>query len=302
MQKVKLSLPATLTDLGPGLGGVGLAVGLRMIVEVSERQDNKFMLTAKGEGADNASPPLKHPMSLALMRTFQQMERAPLGLNVRIENEIPLGVGLGAEDAFVAAAVLSANNLLGNPYNREEMLKHTAQLATSAPGAITSIMGGLTIAVLNDDNLIYRALPSESIDVLVVLPTVKRYRGNLLTKTTATDDALYNLSRAPLFVHALQHGDLGSLRHLAEDRIRANAIERQIAGYTDVVSTAYDAGASAVSLSGDGPAMVILAETDYNEIEAAVVKTFSEHDTDVRTWTLPVDRQGVVISVAQSAR
>jgi len=74
MRIVTVRLPATMTRFGPGIRALGLAVGLYTTVEISERADNQLIVDATGEGAGHYSTGLRHPVTLALMRIFQQVQ------------------------------------------------------------------------------------------------------------------------------------------------------------------------------------------------------------------------------------
>jgi homoserine kinase len=58
------------------------------------------------------------------------------------------------------------------------------------------------------------------------------------------------------------------------------------------------AGALAVSLSGDGPALVAFAESNHRMIATTMELAFENSGIKAKTWIVPIDTQGVVISVA----
>jgi homoserine kinase len=120
MRRIKIVLPATISDFGPGLGGLGLALGLHTIVEITERTDDKLNVETAGEDAGRYAVGLRHPVVLGLIRIFQRLENTVLGLNIRIDNRIPHAAGLGVEAAYLIAGIIGANNLLGNTYKRED--------------------------------------------------------------------------------------------------------------------------------------------------------------------------------------
>ena len=113
MQKIKIRLPATLTDFSPGLRSLGLAISLYTQVELIPRHDDKLIVESEGDGAGHYTLSLQHPVVLGMIRVFQRLECAPLGITIRVQNAIPLNSGLGAEDALMAAGVVGASNLLG---------------------------------------------------------------------------------------------------------------------------------------------------------------------------------------------
>jgi len=301
MYKVKITLPAAVTNLGPGLNSLGLALGLYTTVEISRRNDEALVVETEGEGAGRYGIGLRHPVALAMMRVFQKQERAVLGLTVKISNHIPIDSGLGAEAAFWVAGVIGANNMLGAVYNRVQILEITAQVSGMPTQTVTSILGGLTTSLLSGDALTYRALPTAGFMVIVALPELDSYDvTKVKPERVPLYDALYNLSRTPLMVDALRGGDLKLLGQVLDDRLHVPYIKSHVTGYDHVVEMARRAGAQAVTLCGDGPAMMAFADNNHKKIATTMEVAFENAGVRARTWVVSVDTQGVVVSVAGS--
>ncbi len=300
MYKVKITLPATVTNLGPGLNSLGLAIGLYTTIEISHRDDDQLIVETDGEGAGRYGMGLRHPTALAMMRLFQKQETSILGLNIKINNTIPLNSGLGAEAAFWIAGVIGANNLMGGLYNRKQILEIAALVSGLPSQVVTSIMGGLTASFTNGEQVVYRAMPASSMNIVVALPELKQYNSDpaeVKPDRVPLTDALFNLSRVPLLVEALRVGDLKLIGQLMDDRLHIPYLKTQITGYDHVVEMARRAGALAVSLSGDGPALIAFAESNHKMIATTMTLAFENSGITARTWVVPIDTQGVVISV-----
>lgn len=300
MRKIKVTLPAAATNLGPGLNSLGLALGLYCTVEIIERRDETLLVETEGEGAGHYPVGLRHPVMLGMMRLFQKRERAPLGLSIRIHSRIPLNSGLGAEAAFWVAGLIGANNLLDNPYTRSQILEIAAQFTHQPDCTVTTILGGLTGSLLDGDSLIYRAFPAAPLTVVVALPQLDGYAADPFPERVPTADALFNLSRAPLLLDALREGDLKLIAQVLDDRLHTPHLKPHISGYERAAEMALRAGALAVTLSGDGPALLVFAKDNHERIATTIEIAFENAGVKSRTWVLPVDTQGVVVSVARS--
>jgi homoserine kinase len=301
MYRVKITLPATATNLGPGLNSLGLALGLYTTIEISKRNDETLLVETSGEGAGRYGTGLRHPVALALMRVFQKQERSVLGITVKVSNNIPLNSGLGAEAAFWVAGVIGANNLLGAMYSREEMLRIAAEISHWPDQTATTVLGGLTASMMRDDSLVYRQLGVTGLNVIVVLPELDDYSAHISRvkpERIPLNDALYNLSRVPLLVDALRTGDIKLVAQALDDRLQVPYLKSHITGYDHVVETARRAGALGVTLSGDGPALIAFTENNHKQIATAMELAFENSGVKARSWILPIDRQGVVISAA----
>ncbi len=300
MQKLKIRLPATITNLGPGLRSLGLAVALYTTVEISERDDTAVHIEINGEGAEQFDVALHHPVMLAIIRFFQILERATLGINIRIDNQIPLNSGLGAETAFAVAGILGANSLLGGVYKRDEMLEIAAHISR-ADGVAAALMGGLTAAVLEDDDLLYRTLTVKTFSMIVVVPQLKSFASPILPEQVPRRDAMVQISRIPFLLEALRLGDLHLFVRMLDDALYSPRLTAQITGYEHVAETARRAGALMVTTCSDGPGLLAFAEGRHERVGEAMVAAFKSVGVFARYWVLPVDTQGVVISAVQSS-
>ena len=303
MYKVKITLPATVTNLGPGLGGLGMALGLYTTIEISKTNDENLLIETSGEGAGRYGIGLRHPVVLAFMRVFQMQERAALGLTVKISNNIPLDTGLGAEAAFWVAGIIGANNLLGTVYGRKEILNIAAQMSQYPYQTVATILGGLTASIVDSETPVHRSLPIDNFTVVVVVPQLENYAANanrVKPDRVALNDALFNLSCLPLLVDGLRTGDLELIRQVLDDRLQLPVLKPHITGYDHVIEMARRAGAGAVSLCGDGPAILAFSDSNHHQIAEAMEIAFENSGVKAKSWILPIDHQGVVISIAGS--
>ncbi len=301
MQKIKVRLPATLTNFGVALDNLGLALGLYTQVEFSPREDTQLIVETLGEGAGEYALGLRHPVVLGMSRFFQEHERAPSGVSIRVQNDIPLRSGLGAETAFMLAGVIGANNLLGGGWGRDALMRFAIHITQRPYHILSAMLGGLTACVLQDDGEpIYRTLPLKAFRVIVAIPQLERYTAPLKPEKLDYSEHLYSAQRLPLLLEALKHGDLELLASTFQERVLAPQFAQQIRGYAHVAEVARLAGALAVTTSGMGPAMVFLAHKAHDRIAEAVETAFRNLDIKGRVVIVPLDTQGVVISMMQT--
>ncbi len=299
MQKIKIRLPATITNFGPGIHSLGLAVSLYVTVEISKRDDTKLMIDFKGEGRDTFTTDLENPVILGMSRLFQHLEKTMLGINIRITNHIPLNSGLGTEMVFMVAGVLGANDLLGYPYNRDAILELAARF-TRNDYAVTTLRGGLTASFTDEDHFYHRSLPVMPFEVIIAAPVQEGFHKATLPQNIPTQNALNNLIQIPLFLDALRTGDFELLLAMMPDHVYAPQVRKNISGYGHVAEMAQRAGAVFVTPIGDGPALLALAQTGHQRIAEDMRLAFQSAGIEAKSWVLPVDTQGVVISAVGS--
>lgn len=304
MRRIKINLPGAITNLGVGVNSIGLGIGMYTTVEISERTDTLLNVETHGEDAGRYSLGLRHPVVLGMSRLFQKLEKTVPGLNILVENRIPAALGLGVETAFVVAGLVAANNLFGNPYSRNDVLNLATRLTGRADQAVTTMIGGLTTSAIIDDKLIYRSLPVAAQKLVITLPQLPDYverTRRILPDRVPMRDALHNLSRLPLLLEAFRSGDMAFAGQVIEDKLFAPYRLAHIPNIEDIAHVAKLNGAAAITLCGSGPALLTFAKDNHAKIAAVMVSGFEDVGIKAQSWVLPIDTQGLIVSVAQSS-
>ena len=301
MQKIKIRLPATLTHFGPNLDSLGLAIGLYTHVELSPRTDNQLIVEPTGEGAGQYVLGLRHPVVLGISRFFQHIEKSKLGIHIKVNNEIPIHCGLGAETAFMVAGIIGANNLMGNIYNRDQLVKLSAKLVPHQDGAVASFIGGLATSIQVGENIVYRALPISPFRVILAIPEINNFKVDASPDLIAIKDLRHNIRYSAMLQKALADGDLELLAHNLNDPIDQPLIESKISGLTHIKEITMRAGALGITTTGRGSGIVVFAKDNLSDIIEVIEEAFENLNMKGKVLEVPVDTQGVVISMMQSA-
>jgi len=302
MYKVNVSVPAVSTNVGPGFDVLGLALNLRNVVELSLRADDRLDVHVEGEGQEALALDVTNPAMRAAVRLFQELEQAPAGLNVRCANRIPYGVGLSARVSLAVGGLVGANNLLGGPLSHDALVRMAVELTGDGAAVVAAISGGLSVCSAGAGGPIYRTVPIRPLRAVIAVPRLPdfqpRLRADLPARVTMSD-AIHNIGHAALVIEALRLGDFKLLREALSDRLHEPYRRQHIPAYPAIVAAAEDAGAVAVTLCGAGPALLAFATYNHESIEQAMQRAFRAAGIEARTWSLPSDQQGVVISVVQ---
>lgn len=298
-----MTVPAPLPSFGPGLNTLGLGLALHAHIEMSLRPDDKVEITVTGEGQDSLPLNLRNPVLRAAMRVFQKKELAPAGLNIAIENHIPLDIGLDTTAAFWMGGMAAANNLTGNNLDRDTLIHLGLEAGLIPEAVVTTLLGGLNVCLREPDgNVIYNSLEPPPLRVALVAPVLPEYREktkHALPQRAALQDAVFNMSRLSFLMDALLDADYDLLAKTLQDRLYQNAFAAHIPGYEEVVRVAREQGAAAVTLAGRGPGLLVFASYNQNIIANAMVEAFQDAGVEnCRFWTVPLDGQGVMISLS----
>ena len=262
---VRVRVPATSANLGPGFDALGLALTLYDEVEARILPAG-LSIEISGEGADLAGAGEEHLVLRAMRTTFAATGGQPPGIGLRCLNRIPHGRGLGSSAAAIVAGILAARALSG-PGPRAlpdtALLPLAADLEGHSDNVAACLGGGLTIAWMGPDSpRMVRLEPLPSVTpVVCVAPAPARTdlaRG-LLPEAVPHRDAAANAGRSALLVAALTQPGTGrevlldATRDWLHQDYRASAMSQTHA----LVRSLRAAGLPAV-LSGAGPSVLVL--------------------------------------------
>ncbi|HEV2011597.1 MAG TPA: homoserine kinase [Candidatus Limnocylindria bacterium] len=261
MTDLRVRVPATSANLGPGFDAFGIA--LPLLAEFDVRPARAWSVTAEGNGASDV-PTGEDNLFVVAARTAAKT----LGYNlaphhVTQRSVIPRARGLGASAAAIVAGVVTANALAGEPLGRRALLRIASDVEGHADNVAAALYGAFTIALPSADGPIATrfAFPSTWRACLFV-PTAslqtERSRAVLTTDVSRTD-AVFNLAHASALLAAILRSD-GALLSLAmHDRLHESARMKLVPALEEIVAAARGAGAFGAALSGAGPSVIAFA-------------------------------------------
>jgi len=270
---IRVSVPATSANLGPGFDCLGLALDLWNQAEFF-LSGNGLQIEIEGFGAKTLPHTERNLIVQAANALYQRVQTPiPAGMNIRCQNGFPSGSGLGSSSSAILLGLLGANALLNQQFSSEEILTLANEIEGHPDNITPALLGGLTVSTVKDGQVVARKIPVAPISIAVVVPQFElstQAARAALPKQITLSDTVYNLGRTALVVEALRLGDLDLLGKVMDDRLHQPYRLPLIPGAADAFDAARGAGASAVALSGAGPG--IIAFTDN---EATAQKTVS---------------------------
>lgn len=289
---VRIRVPATSANLGPGFDAFGLALAMHDVV-VARVTDAGLHVDVAGEGAETVRRDRRNLVVSSMRAAFDALGGQPRGLEVVCANRIPHSRGLGSSAAAIVAGVCAARALVLGGMPDADVLALAARLEGHPDNVAACFLGGLTLAWRGEEGRsdavrlpVHPALAPVAFVPATTVSTSKS-RG-LLPPVLSVDDAARTAGRAALMVHALaSRPDLLSVA--AQDRLHEPArLAAQPRG-ASLVGRLRDAGLAAV-LSGSGPTILALA-AGPEQVERAVRLAG-------RGWTvhqLAVDEEGAQV-------
>ena len=263
---VRVSVPATSANLGPGFDALGLALDLRDRLE-AEITTEGLRVDVEGVGSEEVPRDEQHLVVRAMRATFDELGVQPPGLRLSCTNVIPHARGLGSSSAAIVAGVWLARELVAGGrllLADEALLDLAARLEGHPDNVAPALMGGFVIAGQDADGTFY-AVSSEvdpRIGAVVFVPpdavSTELARG-LLPKEVPHADAATNAGRAALLVAALA-GRPEELWRATADRLHQDYRRPAMPASLDLVDALRADGVPAI-VSGAGPTVLAFTDT-----------------------------------------
>ncbi len=295
----RVRVPASSSNLGPGFDTLSLAFDLHLIVDVTPRVDKGIEWPS-----DWTLPLSENILDRALRVAFKALDFEPPGLNLAIENPIPLRRGLGSSGAAIIAGIKIAEQITGRRLSQKQILKIAYPLEGHPDNLTASLLGGWVLSWASEGEVdAVRLLESLSCRFVVLIPeaTVATPEARaILPDSYSLGEAVFNLQRCALLVHALQTGEKTLLKEASRDRLHQEYRARLVPGLPALLNwegVEEDWGSSllATFISGSGSAVVALVEDNERDIGRWMVETLAREGTAANYKVLELDPVGARI-------
>ena len=301
---IRVRVPGTSANCGPGFDCIGLACTIYNDLQLTLLKEPKLVIESTGEGASNIPTDDRNIVWRSIRMLLERAGAADefKGAVIRMENHIPLSRGLGSSAAAIVAGIKAANAILGNPLNRNELLKLATDIEGHPDNVAPALFGGITVSIVNKGQVqTFSFVPKMKLKLVVAVPDFPlstRMARQVLPTEIPIKDAIFNIGRASMLIGALIKGKERFLKNAFDDVLHQPYRAELIPGMLDVFKAAKDAGALGVAMSGAGPCLIAFTlERNHieNEVAASMAQAFLDHDVKTKSLILSLDIRGAVV-------
>ncbi|MEW6080921.1 MAG: aspartate kinase [Bacillota bacterium] len=295
--RVRVKVPATTANLGPGFDVLGMALELYNYLEV-EKAPAGLEIAIEGEGAGTLPRDSSNLVVRAMDTVFERVGKRPRGMRIWLKNHIPLARGLGSSAAAVVAGLVGANLLLGEPLDKGDLLDMAVSIEGHPDNVTPALFGGLVVCLPDSKSLRYVRIPvPAAVRVLVAVPDMTlptREARGVLPAQVSMADAVFNVGRAACLVGAILTRNRSMLGVAMQDRLHQPYRRALVPGMADAMEGALRAGALGVALSGAGPSLLAFVQEgdEAHGVVRAMEAAFRDNDVNARVFHVAPDLFG----------
>lgn len=300
--RVRVDVPATSANLGPGFDTCGLALGFYDTITVEAVPSNEVSIDIHGEGADYLPRNEKHLIVKSLRIAAQEFDLPEFGIRMTAYNRIPQARGMGSSASAIVSGVSAAAGLAGLDVNdrdvRDAIFNIAARIEGHPDNVAPAVYGGMTVSWKTDEKFSTVQYPvHEDMNAWIFVPDFElstEEARQALPHDVLYSDALLNISRVALLPAALGRADNDVLFDATEDTMHQPYRAPLMQPSADLVhflrSRRY-----AATISGAGPCVLVMHAGDDTDTLTNITARF----LDMSHWKmhhLSIDHKGVTVT------
>jgi homoserine kinase len=250
-ERVRVRVPASSANLGPGFDVLAAALGLHMEVEVART----------GAFAVHTDLPIARDRRNLVVRAFARLAD-PGRCEFSIASAVPLSGGFGTSAAAYVAGLVAAREMRASPVPDADLLAHAMALEGHPDNVAAALFGGFVLCA--EGQPVRLAVPSGLVAVLAVPDhPVRTARARAaLPPEVPMRDAVFNVAHTSLLVLGLERGDWDLVARGLADRLHQPRREHLYPRSMDLVRRAPELGALGATISGAGPTVLVWCHYD----------------------------------------
>ena len=271
MKSVTVFAPATVANVACGFDIFGFAVNEPGDVAKVTLRGNPGVEITRITGDDGKLPKAaeKNTAGFAALRYLETI-KSQQGVSIELHKKMPLSSGLGSSAASAVAVLFAINTLFDNRLTKSELLSIALQSeklacgAAHADNAAPALFGGfLLIRENNPPDIVELPVP-ENLYCTIIHPEIEINTAdarNILAPNVPLKDAVKQWANTAGLVAGLYRKDLTLISRSMNDYIIEPQRAKLIPHFYEMKKAALDSGALGCSISGSGPSLFALSNS-----------------------------------------
>lgn len=307
MNSVRAFAPATVANVSCGFDILGFAIdAMGDVVEVREKKDPGLQVVSiTGDGGRLPFEAEKNTCAVAIQAMLDELGQE-VGMEIYLEKGLPLGSGMGSSAASAVAALVAANRLLGEPFEKKQLLPFAMVAEKVACGAghadnvAPSLLGGFVLIRDYHPLDVIKLHVPDGLHCTLLHPHFELKTSDsrsVLRDSVSLKHSTIQSGNVAGLVAGLFQEDFEligrSLRDVIAEPYRATLIP----GFYEVKEAVKAAGALGMGISGSGPTLFALSkgEQTVQSIIDAAQQVYDSIGLGVDAYHSAINTQGAFV-------
>ena len=294
---IKVRVPATSANLGPGFDSLGISLNIYNEYEFSLEKNKGLFF----EGVEKEFQNENNIIFMAIKKIFDKYDFKFEGIRIKIiKQDIPISRGLGSSSSCIVAGLIGGFALMGKEINKNEILSLAVDIEGHPDNVCPAIFGGLVSTIMVDGKKpLYNCVEvKEGVKFIALIPRFKLSTEKaraILPKEVSFRDCVYNIGRAALLISCFSNGNYALLKEASKDRIHERFRSKLIDNFDEVYNKALELGAFSCFLSGAGPTLMAIVDSKDIDFVNNFMRFMKEQELNWDIKELKIDKDGAKI-------
>jgi homoserine kinase len=304
---VTVTVPATTANIGPGFDCIGAALTLynrltfTLLPSSTQPNPSTVEISVTGVEAAQVSTDSDNLAYQAFTKLYQHLNQTTPPVKIQIDLGVPLARGLGSSATAIVGGLLGANALANNPLSLAEVTELAIAIEGHPDNVVPALLGNCQLSVADDNRWEICDIPwHRDIIPVVAIPNFELSTAEarrVLPTEYSKADAIFNTAHFGLLVRGLATAQRQWLQVALADRIHQPYRYCLIRGYEAVQTAAMGCGAMGLVISGAGPTLLALTDTENATTVATAMKTaWKQLGIEANVQALAIDSQGARVN------
>lgn len=291
---IKIRVPATSANLGPGFDCLGVALNLynTFTFEEIDKGIEFIGCNEKFKNKDNL-------VYTSMQKCFDKVGYKSKGIRINMQCDIPVSRGLGSSAACILAGIMAANEIATGGLSLEEILEIATGIEGHPDNLAPALYGGIAVSIKDEQQIYVQQIKSNiNFKFCALIPdftlSTEKAR-SVLPKQISYEDALFNIGRTALLVASLSNGNIDMIRTGCEDKLHQSYRGKLINNYDDISRKCTELNSKGVFLSGAGPTIMNIINEENEEFAVEMINYLSVFKDKWTIKQLDIDYKGAII-------
>lgn len=291
VDKVRVKVPATSANMGPGFDSIGVAVSLYLTVDIVGPSDKWQIDHELGEDIPNDD-------SNMVIETILRFAPDAKPHHLNMTSDIPTARGLGSSSSAIVAGIALAEILTGANWSMDDKISMANEIEGHPDNIAPALAGGLVVSVAMDlTNVLWTKSLLDDVHFIATIPNrelLTKDARAVLPKELVFADAVRANGIGNVFVSKLLEGDIEAVGTLMEMDQLHEPFRAQLVPELNQIRQSLLAvdGVYGTYLSGAGPTIMTLVQASASD---QIVDAIRQLNLDAQIMTLDFASDGVIV-------
>jgi homoserine kinase len=304
MNKIKVTAHATLSNLCCGFDILGMALSEPYDTITLSVMDMPGIMLKHHDLFGLPEDPSVNISGVAL-QSFMHAAGVKHGFRVDIHKHIKPGSGIGSSAASAAGVVVAANELLGRPFTKQQLVSFAMDGEVLASGSrhadnlAPGIYGGLVL-IRDTPSLDIIELDAPPMFITLVHPQIEiktSYARSILPQEVPLKNAVMQWANVAGLVTGFMKKDIALIGRSLQDVIVEPVRSKLIPGFDEVKKRSLQAGALGGGISGSGPTLFMISAEQHTaqQVSKEMASVYDRLGIDYKTYVSTMAPMGVKV-------